>query len=94
VSLYKELLLLNKIGIPAYDVLKMATTNASKAMGRADEFGVIAVGSRADLILLENNPLNNLVNLNKKKGVMVRGIYFPENDLQLISDKIRSAFGN
>jgi imidazolonepropionase-like amidohydrolase len=94
VSLYKELLLLNKIGIPAYDVLKMATTNASKAMGRADEFGVIAAGSRADLILLENNPLDNLVNLNKKKGVMVRGIYFSENDLQLIADKIRSAFGN
>jgi imidazolonepropionase-like amidohydrolase len=94
VSLYKELLLLNKIGIPAYDVLKMATSNASKAMGRDNEFGVIAVGSRADLILLENNPLDDLVNLNKKKGVMFRGIYFPGDDLDLIANKIRSAFGN
>jgi imidazolonepropionase-like amidohydrolase len=94
VSLYKELLLLNKIGIPAYDVLKMATCNASKAMGRENEFGVIAVGSRADLILLENNPLDDLVSLNKKKGVMVRGIYFPGDDLDLIASKIRSAFGN
>jgi predicted amidohydrolase YtcJ len=94
VSLYKELLLLNKIGIPAYDVLKMATVSPSRAMGRTNEFGVIAVGSRADLILLENNPLDNLVNLNKKKAVMMRGIYFPENDLELIANKIRSAFGN
>jgi imidazolonepropionase-like amidohydrolase len=94
VSLYKELLLLNKIGIPAYDVLKMATSNASKAMGRDSEFGEIAVGSRADLILLENNPLDDLVSLNKKKGVMVRGIYFPGEDLDLIASKIRSAFGN
>jgi imidazolonepropionase-like amidohydrolase len=94
VSLYKELLLMNKIGIPAYDVLKMATVNASKAMGRAGEFGVIAAGSRADLILLENNPLDNLADLDKRKGVMMRGIYFSENDLELIANKIRSAFGN
>jgi imidazolonepropionase-like amidohydrolase len=93
VSLYKELMLLNSIGIPAYDVLKMATSNASKAMG-SNEFGVIAVGGRADLILLEKNPLDRLENLSVKKGVMMRGIYFPENDLELIANKIRSAFGN
>lgn len=94
VSLYKELLLLNKIGIPVYDVLKMATSNASKAMGKPNEFGVIAVGARADLILLGKNPLEDLVSLDSKKGVMMRGRYFSENDLQQIGDNIRSAFGN
>ena len=52
-TLHKELLALNEIGIPIYDVLKMTTVNAALAMGKEKEFGTIEVGKRADLILLE-----------------------------------------
>ena len=72
----------------------MTTTNASMAMGREKEFGVIAVGSRADLILLAKNPLDDLVTLQQKNGVMLRGIYFSQTDLDGIADKVRTVFGN
>jgi imidazolonepropionase-like amidohydrolase len=63
-------------------------------MGKQHEFGVIAVGSRADLLLLEKNPIDDLTSLRKKKGVMAHGRYFTENDLKLIADRIRTTFGN
>ena len=52
--------------VSAADVLKMATVNGAKAIGREGELGVVAEGALADLILINLNipqfiPSNNLV---------------------------------
>ena len=52
--------------VDAGDVLKMATVNGAKALGREGELGVIAEGALADLILIDLNvpqfiPANNIV---------------------------------
>jgi len=52
--------------LPAMDILKMATVNGAKAIGRANEIGTLEVGKQADLILVDLNkphfaPWNNSV---------------------------------
>lgn len=93
-SLHEELVALNSIGIPIYDVLKMTTINAALAMRKEKEFGTIEVGKRADLLLLNSNPLEDIRNLNNKSGVMVRGIWLSNDELERISYEIQTTFGN
>ena len=93
-SLHNELKMLHEIGIPEEDVLKMTTVNAACALGRSAEFGTVEVGKRADLLLLHDNPLVNLVNLDRKAGLFIRGVFLPEGEIKKIEDSIRMAFGN
>ncbi|WP_339692217.1 amidohydrolase family protein [uncultured Parasphingorhabdus sp.] len=59
-SLIQELHLLSEAGLSHGDVLRAATRNAAFALGEADRAGRIAPGHRADLILLDGNPLDDL----------------------------------
>ena len=93
-SLHEELAALNSIGIASYDVLKMTTVNAALAMGKEYEFGTIEVGKRADLLLLDSNPLEDINNLKKQAGIMVRGIWLSDKELDLIKKEIKTTFGN
>ena len=92
-SLHQELKIMSEIGIPNYEVLKMTTINAALAMNKETEFGTIEVGKRADLLLLNSNPLDNIENLQNKNGLMVRGIWLSEEDVKKLTDKVKLAFG-
>lgn len=52
----------------------------------------MAVGRRADLLLLEANPLENVANARRRVGVMVRGIWVPEAELQRQLNAVGDAF--
>ena len=80
-SLHKELRLLEESGFTPYEVLQAATTIPAKFLGKDDEFGTIAPGKRADVLLVEGNPLEDLAFLEKPLGVMVRGIWLPREKL-------------
>jgi imidazolonepropionase-like amidohydrolase len=71
----------------------MTTVNAALAMHKEHEFGTIEVGKRADLLLLHSNPLDNIENLKNKSGLMVRGIWLPEEEINKMTGKIKLAFG-
>lgn len=92
-SLHQELRILNEVGIPPYEVLKMATVNAALALNKDTEFGTIEVGKRADLLLLHSNPLDNLTNLQNKSGLMIRGIWLSEKEIEKLTNKIKLVFG-
>lgn len=59
-SLHDELKLLSEAGIPPLQVIRIATSNAAGALRRQHDFGAIAPGLRADLILLSQNPLDDI----------------------------------
>lgn len=93
-SLHKELSLMNEIGIPIYEVLKTTTCNAALSMRKNSEFGTVEEGKRADLLLLNSNPLTNIQNLKDKNGIMIRGIWLSKEDIDHITQKIKAAFSN
>lgn len=91
-SLHQELKMLTQIGIPTYEVLKMATVNAALAMNKSSEFGTVETGKRADLLLLNSNPLDKIENLQDKAGLMIRGIWLSNEELKTITNNVKLAF--
>ena len=47
-------------------------------IGQEDEFGAIVPGQRADLLLVDANPLDDLSRLSRPAGVMTRGRWFTQ----------------
>jgi hypothetical protein len=74
-ALHDELRLMLAAGVPLADALRAATTNAAAAM-RLTNFGRIAPGMRADVLLLAANPLEDLGAFDENDGVMARGRWF------------------
>ncbi len=56
----RELELLREAGFHPLEVIRAATLKGAEALGMADQIGSIEVGKKADMILIEENPLENL----------------------------------
>src|SRR5258707_15165443 len=80
-SLHRELQLLSESGLSPYEVIRSATVVPAAFLGKTKEFGTIAVGQRADILLLASSPLENLEVLKRPMGVMVRGRWLPRQKL-------------
>lgn len=59
----RELELLREAGFHPLEVIRAATLHGAEALGIDDEVGSVEVGKKADLILLEENPLVNIKSL-------------------------------
>jgi hypothetical protein len=68
-GLHRELELWNEAGIPAADVLRAATLGAARVMKRDREVGTIEPGKRADLLLVDGDPLARIADI--RRGVLV-----------------------
>ena len=74
-SLHDELLELRASGLTAAEALRAATVTAAEFLGEA-AVGTIAPGGRADLLLVNSDPLEDLSGLRKPPLVMVRGALY------------------
>ena len=81
-SIHHEMKRMRDAGMSVYDVLKSGTVLVGQYFRGQDDFGTIAAGKRADLILLDANPLQSLDNVAKRSGVMIRGRWLPESAIQ------------
>jgi imidazolonepropionase-like amidohydrolase len=88
-SLIRELELLNRSGLSPYEAIRTATVNPAKSLGRDREFGTLAPSRRADLLLLDHNPLESLSALDRPAGVMVRGRWLPRDRLEEMLSALR-----
>lgn len=91
-SLQREMETMVSAGMTPYAVLESGSVNVAKFYGIENEVGRIAVGQRADLILLDANPLENIQNVAKKAGVMVRGRWLPWSEIQARLDQIAESY--
>jgi imidazolonepropionase-like amidohydrolase len=91
-ALHEELANLVQAGLSPYEALRAATSGAAEFMGAGDEWGVVATGARADLVLLEANPLDDVRNATRRVGVMVRGKWFEQAALQAQLDELAARF--
>ncbi len=82
--IHRDLELLVEAGLTPYEALEAGTKNAGisvERMGRDGSFGRVEVGQRADLILLDANPLDNISHTRNRIGVMARGHWFTQEEL-------------
>jgi imidazolonepropionase-like amidohydrolase len=91
-SLQREVEVMVASGLTPYQVLESGTRNvatyAAQDLKLDGKFGTVAEGNRADLVLLDANPLTDIRNLARRSGVMVRGRWLPKAEL----DSALSAF--
>ncbi len=88
-SFLNECKLFSAAGINNYDILKAATYNAAMISGETEEWGSVQENRRADLVLLSANPLDNIQNIEKINGVMLRGKWFVKKDLEKMRDGVK-----
>jgi imidazolonepropionase-like amidohydrolase len=77
----RELELYVEAGIPAADVLYIATLGAARVMKQDAQAGSIAAGKRADLILVDGNPLAHMGDLRRTQWVMKGGVIYQGESL-------------
>lgn len=77
-SLQHELVLYVRAGIPAAEVLRLATLVSARNSGVAHERGLVANGLQADLILIDGDPSQDIADIRKVDLVFSRGrVYEP-----------------
>jgi len=91
-AMHEELRNLVDAGLTPYEVIVTGTRNAAEFLDAHEEFGTVAVGKRADLILLDANPLEDVHNIKKRAGVMLRGRWFPEVELQQMLNRLVESY--
>ena len=74
-SLHREMRVMQAAGMTPYQVLRSGTRNVGDYFSK-ENFGTIEPGKRADLVLLDSNPLEDLSAVDQVAGVMVRGHWF------------------
>lgn len=81
-SIHDELALLVAAGLSPYEALRTATANPAAFLERTGDFGTIQEGARADLLLLDADPLNDITNTTRLAGAVVRGQWVAASELK------------
>jgi imidazolonepropionase-like amidohydrolase len=76
-------------GLTPYEAIRAATVAPAVFLRKDREFGSLGVGKRADLLLLEGNPLQGVAHLKQLVGVIVRGKWLPSEHLhRMLADMV------
>ncbi len=90
-SIHREMAFMAKCGFTPYQIIQSGTKNVGDYFKSKDDFGTVEVGKRADLILVQGNPLKDVANIAKSAGVMVRGQWMPEAEIRGKLDEIAAS---
>jgi imidazolonepropionase-like amidohydrolase len=80
-GLHRELAELVRAGLTPYEALRTSTTLPFEYLGELDRAGTIAVGKRPDLILVGENPLEDVAGASAIAGVLVRGRWIGADEI-------------
>jgi imidazolonepropionase-like amidohydrolase len=75
-SLHHELEILVEAGISPLEVIKIATRNGAQALGIENDVGTIEPGKQADMIILSDNPVDEISNTKKIEAVINNGQFY------------------
>jgi imidazolonepropionase-like amidohydrolase len=89
--LHDELELMTTAGLSPLQAIQTATLNPARFLGRANTQGTIDVGMRADLLLLDANPLTDIRHTRRISGVVARGRLLSKETIdQVLSGRRRA----
>jgi hypothetical protein len=80
-GLHVELEHLVEAGLTPMEAIRAATSDAARYLGRDKELGTVAPGKRADLVLLDANPLSDIRNSRRIRAVVLNGRLFDRAEL-------------
>lgn len=80
-SVFREMEIMTQAGITPLQVLRTATSYGAKAMGLEGEIGTLAAGMLADLVVLDANPLADVMNPSRIHRVIKDGEVFVPDEL-------------
>ena len=83
-SLHQELELLVEAGLSPAEAIAATTSQATAFLGLTDDVGTIEAGKRADLVLLDGDPLADITNTRRIAAVMIGGVVLNGTDLQAL----------
>jgi imidazolonepropionase-like amidohydrolase len=81
-SAHRELEVLVASGLTPYQALQTGTINVARFLSIADMVGQIVLNRRADVVLVDGNPLIDIRNTAKISGVMLGGRWMDKADIQ------------
>jgi tetratricopeptide (TPR) repeat protein len=87
-SLHEELQYMVESGLTPFEAIRSATRYPAEFLDPAADFGTVAIGKRADLVLLNGNPLQSIANLTRCAGVMARGNWLSATQLRNMLDEV------
>ena len=95
-SLHEELRAMVAAGLTPAQVLHAATLGPAQYFGTADSIGTVTVGRRADLVILDADPLKDIANTELIRAVILRGRYLDRTQLDrmLAAAAAAAASGN
>jgi hypothetical protein len=73
--------LLVEAGFSPLEALHIATENGAKFLGEADRIGTVAVGKRADLVVVRGDPAKTIADIEKVEIVFKDGVGYDPNKL-------------
>ena len=80
-SLHSELEMLVRAGLSPLEALRSATLRPAEFFGLASEMGTVEEGRLADLVLLSQNPLDDISNTRSVEGVVSKGVFLSRDAL-------------
>jgi len=80
-SLHDELELLVEAGLSPLEALQSATLYPAMFFAQLNNYGVVETTRRADLVLLDGNPLSDIRNTRKVSGIVMDGRYYSRREL-------------
>lgn len=93
-DLHQELAFFVEAGMTPMQALQTATRNPAIYLNQLKSLGTIEEGKIADLVLLEANPLENIVNTRRIAAVIINGRFIPKQSLQSMLAGNNAASGN
>ncbi|WP_231730916.1 amidohydrolase family protein [Lacimicrobium alkaliphilum] len=86
-SLHQELQIYVESGLSPLQAIQSAILSGPAFLNRQADYGSLDVGKVADIVLLKQNPLEDIRHTRRISGVVAQGHYFNQNDLQELLDK-------
>jgi len=88
---HDELVAMVRGGMTPLGALQTATINPARYFGLQQTVGNVALGQRADLVLLDANPLTDITNVRRIRAVVVAGRFLDRQDLDKVLAQVKLA---
>jgi imidazolonepropionase-like amidohydrolase len=90
-SIHRELQVMREVGFTPFEILHCGTRRVAEYFGTLSETGTVEQGKRADLILLDANPLQDIANLARRAGVVLAGRWISDAEIRKRLDSLAAA---